>query len=230
MSLSGGATLTTNTLADGSYGLTNIPAGGTYCVTPSKMDDSPTANGLSSFDAALIQRHVLNLAPLDSPYKVLAADVNGSGTISSFDAALVQRVVLGLTNRFPAGLWRFVPADYVFPDTNNPWNAPTNRWYTNLVADVIDGDFIAIKLGDVNNSWTNPPGPLSVLGKSGNGLQALAKKALPKVVFAASQQSARPGQAVTVEVTVSGFSQVTSAQFTLAWDPAVLRYVIRPSS
>jgi len=28
-----------------------------------------------------------------------------------------------------------------------------------------------------------------------------------------------------VGLTVSGFSQVTSAQFSLAWDPAVLRYV-----
>ena len=40
-----------------------------------------------------------------------------------------------------------------------------------------------------------------------------------------SQQSAQPGQTVAAEVTVSGFSQVSSAQFTLAWDPAVLRYV-----
>jgi hypothetical protein len=63
------------------------------------------------------------------------------------------------------------------------------------------------------------------VGKSGNGLQALKKKALPEVVFAVSQQSARPGQTVTARVSVGGFHQVTSAQFTLAWDPAVLRYV-----
>jgi hypothetical protein len=117
-----------------------------------------------------------------------------------------------------------VPADYAL-DPQAPWNAPTNRWYTNLVADVTEGDFIAIKLGDVNNTWTVPPGPLSVQGKSANGLQALKKKVLPEVVFAVSQQSARPGQTVTARVTVSGFHQVTSAQFTLAWDPAGLRYV-----
>ena len=51
------------------------------------------------------------------------------------------------------------------------------------------------------------------------------KKLLPEAVFAVNQQSAQPGQTVTVEVTVSGFRQVTSAQFSLAWDPAVLRYV-----
>lgn len=225
MNLTGGTNMTVLTLGDGSYSLPGISAGGTYGVTPVKTDDSPTANGLSSYDAALIQRHVLNLAPLNSPYKLLAADVAGLSMVSSYDAALVQRVVLGLTNRFPAGLWRFVPADYVFPDTNNPWNAPTNRWYTNLVANVTNGDFVAIKLGDVANLWTAPSGGQSLVVQSAQGSQALAKDAVPGVVFGVSQQSAQPGQTATARVTISGFSQVTSAQFTLAWDPAVLRYV-----
>jgi hypothetical protein len=57
------------------------------------------------------------------------------------------------------------------------------------------------------------------------GRQALVKKLLPEAVFAVNQQSVQPGQTVSVQVTVSGFHQVTSAQFSLAWDPAVLRYV-----
>ena len=51
------------------------------------------------------------------------------------------------------------------------------------------------------------------------------KNLLPESVFAVSRQSAQSGQPVSVQVTVSGFHQVTSAQFSLAWDPAVLRYV-----
>jgi hypothetical protein len=92
------------------------------------------------------------------------------------------------------------------------------------VANVANGDFVAIKLGDVDNSWTSPPGGQSSLAKSAKGQQALAKEVLPEAVFAVSQQRARPGETVTVGVTVSGFRQVTSAQFSLAWDPAVLRY------
>ena len=116
-----------------------------------------------------------------------------------------------------------MPADYVFPDPANPWSAPSQRWYTNLVADVTNGDFIAIKLGDVNNSWKAPAGQNLVLNSARVGAALAA--AVPEVLFGMGQQSAQPGQTVTVGVTVSRFSQVTSAQFSLAWDPAVLRYV-----
>jgi hypothetical protein len=80
---------------------------------------------------------------------------------------------------------------------------------------------VAIKLGDVDCSW---PGAQPVVAKNGQGLKVSAQVAVPKVVFGVSQQSGQPGQRVSVEVRVSGFSQVRGAQFTLAWDPSVLRY------
>ena len=232
MTVTGDAYLSGVTLGDGSYALGGMAYGGTYCVTPSKADDSPTNRAVTSADAALIQRYAVGLTPLDSPYKLLAADVNANGVVNTADATMIQRMVVGLLNTFPAGTWRFVPANYVFPDPQNPWNAPSNVWYTNLVADVSDGDFIAIRLGDLNNSWTAPAGGSSsqarrvkVPAKGAQGSEAFVTGTVPEVVFGVNQQSAQPGQTVTVGVTVSGFRQVTSAQFSLAWDPAVLRYV-----
>ena len=55
MSLTGDTNLSVVTLADGSYGLTGIAAGGTYCVTPSKADDSLPANGVTVADLGMIQ-------------------------------------------------------------------------------------------------------------------------------------------------------------------------------
>jgi hypothetical protein len=156
ITVTGGTNLSGVTLGDGSYGLSKIVAGGTHCVTPSKTDDSPLNNSISSADQALIQAHILGLYLLDSPYKLLAADVNGDGAINSADQAYLQGFILRRLTNFPAGWWRFVPADYAFPDPKNPWAAPTSRWYTNLVADVANGDFIAIKLGDVDDCWTAP--------------------------------------------------------------------------
>jgi hypothetical protein len=232
MTVTGDTNLSGVTLGDGSYALGGMAYGGTYCVTPSKADDSPTNRAVTTADAALIQRYVVGLATLDSPYKLLAADVNANGVVNTADATMIQRMVVGLLNTFPAGTWRFVPANYVFPDPQNPWNAPSNVWYTNLVADVSDGDFIAIRLGDLNNSWTAPAGGSSsqarrvkVPAKGAQGPEALESGTVPEVVFGVNQQSGQPGQTVTVGVTVSGFSRVTSAQFSLAWDPAVLRYV-----
>ena len=232
MSLTGDTNLSVVTLADGSYSLSNISVGGTYCVTPSKTDDSPTANGVDVLDLIAIARHITGGPLLDSPYKLLAADVNADKSIDVMDLLAIQKLIVEPTSGLPAGLWRFVPADYAFPNPQAPWDAPTNRWYTNLVADATNGDFVAIKLGDVDNSWTAPSGAggsqarrEKVPAKSAQGPQAPAKNAVPEVVFAVSQQSAQPGQTVAARVTVSGFSQVSGAQFTLAWDPAVLRYV-----
>ena len=58
MSLTGDTNLTVVTLADGSYGLSNISVGGTYCVTPSKTNDSPAANGVDVLDLIAIARHI----------------------------------------------------------------------------------------------------------------------------------------------------------------------------
>jgi hypothetical protein len=117
ITVTGRTNLSGATLGDGSYGLSNIVAGGTYCVTPSKTDGS-TTNGVTAIDAAIVERVVLGLASLDSPYKMLAADVNGDGQINPIDATIIQRVVLGLANTFPAGSWRFVPASFSLNATN----------------------------------------------------------------------------------------------------------------
>jgi hypothetical protein len=222
LSLTGTTNSSALALGDGSYGLSNVPVGGTYCVTPNKNDDSSPANGITVADLAMIQAQVLGKLAL-GPYQLLAADVNTNGTITVADLALIQAVILGKRTNFPSGLWRFVPADFVFPDPVNPWSAPNPRWYTNRLVDATNGDFIAIKLGDVNGSWKPPVGGQSLQFDGPTKGMVLAA-GLPAVGFAVGEQSAQPGQTVMVEVTVNGFHQATSAQFSLGWDPGVLRY------
>ena len=264
MNLTGDATSSALTTSDGTFGFSGISLGDTVCVTPTKADDTTVANGVSVGDLVLIQRHILGLTPLDSPYKLLAADVNGSKTISVGDLVWIQRLILGLTNRFPLGLWRFVPADYSFPNPASPWNAPSNLWYTNFTADAASQDFVAIKLGDVNNSWKAPSGsgnsivrrsretrspnsegqlieaglvvesrsdlipPPSLMAGSSRPLRTsdFGVRTSPSAVeFRLGDYIARPGEVVTVRISVRGFKDVTSAQFTLAWDPSVLRFI-----
>lgn len=50
-------------------------------------------------------------------------------------------------------------------------------------------------------------------------------QAVPSVTFQLSNHTNAPGDTVTARVTVGAFTQVTSAQFTLQWDPIVLQYV-----
>jgi hypothetical protein len=179
--------------------------------------DGEPADGVTTLDISLVRRHILNVVPFDSPYKLLASDVDGSGSISTLDLSFMRRLVLGLTNRFPAGLWRFVPSDYAFPNPSAPWNAPTNYVYPSASVDVADQNFVAIKLGDLNSSLESSLG-----GKAARGA---AKGATPVVSFQASTLTAASGTSVVVRVTVSDFNRVTTAQGTLAWNPSVLRFV-----
>lgn len=57
------------------------------------------------------------------------------------------------------------------------------------------------------------------------GLTWSKKSPTRTVNFAASTENAMPGAAVKLWVSASGFTRVTSAQFTLKWNPAVLQYV-----
>jgi len=88
---------------------------------------------------------------LNSPYKMLAADVNGNERITVTDLAEIQSLILGIrTEFFTAPSWRFIPADFPIslPD---PWVNPIPSSISNVSA---NADFIAVKLGDVNLSAT----------------------------------------------------------------------------
>lgn len=192
---------------------TTLPASGTYILTPTKTQDAPITRGVTTLDLPLIRRHLLGTATLDTPYQLLAADVDGSHSISTLDVSHVRRFILGFSTSLPAGLWRFVPHDYVFPAPSAPWYAPGERRYTNLVTDVPQQDFVAIKLGDVNNSWFGS-GSLAAR-KLGEGVP---------VRLRVSRHSAIKGAMVPVRITTAVCEKLTTSQFTVKWDPGVLRY------
>ncbi|NJK83829.1 MAG: hypothetical protein HC912_08475 [Saprospiraceae bacterium] len=144
----GDALATTQTSATGTYGVYNLETGYDYSLTPYKDDDH--LNGISTFDLVLISKHILNVQPLDSPYKIIAADINNSGSITTMDMVLLRRLILtidqALTNNTS---WRFIPADYVFQNPVNPFaeNFPEVMNINDLEADKLDLNFVAIKGG-----------------------------------------------------------------------------------
>lgn len=143
-------TLITDSL--GRY-LDDYPISGDYTFTPF-LDTNPT-NGVTTFDMVLIQLHVLGLSVLDSPYKLIAADINNSGTITTLDIVAGRKLILTIDPTFPNNTsWRFVDASYVFPDPTNPWAEvfPESRTYLSLMANQLDADFVGVKIGDVNQS------------------------------------------------------------------------------
>lgn len=108
-------------------------------------------NGVTTFDIVLISRHILGTEPLDSPYKIIAADANRSGSITTFDMVELRKLILGIYPQLPANTsWRFVDSAYVFPNLLNPFQGG--------IPDSIPADlakpfnFVGIKVGDLNHT------------------------------------------------------------------------------
>jgi hypothetical protein len=137
---------------------------------------APT-NGLTAFDLILMSQQILNIAPFgQNPYKYIAADVNGSGTVTSFDIITARQVLLGSLPDFPVGSWRYVPNQWFeFPtfynqffNTNNPlaatavdpislqtvgYNTP-NSWMDNVRIATQPGTGFQFSLFESNWSFT----------------------------------------------------------------------------
>lgn len=200
--LSGSAAGSRTTAADGLYSF-DVAPGGSYTITPSKTND---AREITITDILLIQRHILGVAPLGSSYKLIAADVDRNRSPGIADMALMRALILQITSTFPGGrLWSFVPHDYAFLNPADPYSYPNSRTYPDLTASKTSQDFIAIRLGDVNDSWTPKTG------------------AAGAVRFMIDDYHVLPGQEIIVPVTVKDFSNVAGYQFTLSWNAAVLR-------
>lgn len=130
-----------------------VEAGGDYSIS-ALLDEDPE-NGVTTFDLVLISQHILGINELDSPYKMIAADANNSGSISTLDLVTIRRVILQIDENFQNNTsWRFVDAAHDFTDPTNPWATvfPELVSFNNVAGDIMDADFVAVKIGDVNGS------------------------------------------------------------------------------
>lgn len=130
-----------------------LPMGAHTSLRPSRQDEVRT--GLTAIDAVMVQRHILGYELFDSDYKKVAADVNNSGTITAIDVAMIKRVILGYQSQFDGNrVWRFVPKNYVFPQMMHTQvsNAPDTLMVDYLLENTPNQDFVAMKMGDINNS------------------------------------------------------------------------------
>ncbi len=126
--------------------------GNDYTVKPKLNSD--ILDGVSTVDMVLIQRHILDLAPFNNPYKLIAADVNSSKSVTAADLVELRKLILGITDKFPKELdsWVFTPKSFIFNDNNNPYNYDASKIVKNLSETSKENDFVAIKIGDVNDS------------------------------------------------------------------------------
>lgn len=149
--MSADASMMSMTGAGGDYAFANLSVQNQYMIIPYSNEDP--LNGVSTLDLLMIQRHILGQENLVSPYKLIAADIDRSGSISAIDLIELRKLILGIYEDLPENnSWTFVPEKHDFVDAGNPWDYPNYIDIESLRNEEVDNDFVAIKIGDVNES------------------------------------------------------------------------------
>jgi hypothetical protein len=185
---------------DGAFAFANNPMGLDYTLTASKEDDY--LNGVSSLDLVLIQKHILGLDLLDSPYKVIAADINNDGKVSSIDLVELRKLILDIISELPNNnSWRFADANQSFTDILNPFPVKENIDINFLIKDTLN-DFISIKVGDIN-------------GNAAANSAKVDNRSNRTIQFNALDREVNVGDIVNIEVSSKDFIDLNAFQFTL---------------
>ncbi|RME07472.1 MAG: T9SS C-terminal target domain-containing protein, partial [Bacteroidetes bacterium] len=209
VTMTGSATGNVNP-ANGSFSFT-VPENAGVTITPTKNIN--WTNGVTVNDALLVHQHAGGFAPLGSPYKIIAADANKDNLITVFDASLIHQLSIGFIPSLPGNTsWRFVPAN---PPLAAPFPVPNEFLsYANVTADILDADFIGVKVGDVNCS-ANPV----------TGFASGVDERAEKLRFSIEDQQITAGQDVYVTFASQNFTNMSGYQMTVNFDTEVLQYV-----
>ena len=199
---------------DGCYAYQELIPGGDYMILP-ELSSNPV-NGVSTFDLVKMNQHILELDILDSPYKRIAADINQSGTVSTIDIVHLRKLILQIDTVFQNNTsWRFVDADFVFPNSENPWNTSFPEYFEALeIGDSLIADFIGIKIGDVNDSAETTGFDSSETDEIGSVINFKTKN----IEFT-------KGEEINVRVSCDQFNNFLGFQYTCSFDQEVLDLV-----
>ena len=198
----------------GNYVFSNLPIGYDYEIHAEKNGDY--TNGVSTLDLVLIQRHLLGFDEFESPYKVIASDIDNNQNISAGDIVALRKLVLGITPEYPNGQssWRFVDARQNFADITNPWIVDEDVSIDNINAHKTQMDLVAVKIGDVNSSATY----------NVNGTQSTETRSSKTITFLTDAVHIVKGEQIQVPIYAKDFENILGYQFTIEFDTDNLNF------
>jgi len=201
------------TALNGEYAFNDVPMELDYQVT-GERNDNPL-NGVSTLDLVLIQRHILGVTPLGSPFKLIAADADDSGNISAVDLITLRKLILGIIQELPNGQesWRFPETNQVFVNTANPFPYTESIDVYNLSADMTAQDFTGVKIGDVNAS--------AIVNLTNTPIESRVNETLN---FNISNATLTQGETVSVPVYATNMSDIVGFQSTLNFNADMLSF------
>ncbi|MBK8624256.1 MAG: T9SS type A sorting domain-containing protein [Saprospiraceae bacterium] len=196
----------------GHFEFIGMPENTPYKITPEK--DTDHLNGVSTLDLVLIQRHILGLAKLSSAYKYVAADINNDNNITAADLVELRKLILGIYTEFPKNTsWKFVDKSANVSDVTRVWDANQYVNIDNFNTSMMENNFVAIKIGDVNAS--------AAVNANVPNTESRTAKTLSLVT---NDQAYTAGDIVRMDITADNFVNMTGAQWTLGFDAASMEY------
>jgi hypothetical protein len=191
----------TKTDKDGKYAFSNLPIGVAYTVSPKK--DGEHTNGVNTLDLVLIQRHILGMKKLDTPYKMLAADADGDQAIRVNDVVEIRKLILGIADKYTnMPSWRFVDGSDKMP--NGPWPFREVISHASLTESKVDNNFVAMKIGDVDGT------------ASANAVSKSTQPRSTGVRLSVEDRAMKAGEEVEISLIAEQFNEVHGMQLTLS--------------
>jgi len=186
-------------------------------INPKKDDD--LLNGVTTYDILQLRKHILGFAELDSPYKMIAADVNHSNAITTADIVALRKAILQVDETFKNNTsWRFIKADHQFTNPKNPF-ADEMPEYVSIpeLTDEMKIDFIAIKVGDLNGSS---------VGRKAFNSKAQSRNR-PQVNFLLRDKQINKNTIETITFNLDK-ADIHALQMTLNFDPNLVEIIAIP--
>lgn len=144
--------VTTN--ASGAYTSGKFTPQDKITIIPSKEVDM--LEGVNSQDYIALFNHVTGKEKITSPYKLLAADINGDNKVDLQDVFDLGNLILLKGENTPDYMhsWRFIDAHFQFKNPQNPFDeaVAATMSVNNIKKDMKAMDFIGIKMGDLNGT------------------------------------------------------------------------------
>lgn len=156
---------------------------------------------------------------------MVAADTNLDASVDVRDIVGMRKVILVRTDAFledangeKVSFWRFVASDFQSVDVSQAFaevDAAQSIDYSSINADINDADFLAVKLGDVNDDWSAPT--------SSTTQNVFVEEGRPQTerLTLGSSREMEDGR-VALALHANPLSGLLALQLDLHWDPEVL--------
>ena len=210
-----GSPFNVDTDGNGNYAFPSMAPGGNYVINP-YSDENPLM-GISTIDLLIIQRHILGIAELDSPYKQIAADVNKDNVIDGVDLVELRKLILGIYTELPENdSWRFIDESFQFSVAQSPLVQNFVEDYEIVGLNQNMGvNFIAVKVGDVD-------GTVDANLLNGGAVQSNSSRAELEIGIA---EFGNRADTQTIPVTLTNSRAIGGFQFELDFNSMALEVI-----